>query len=192
MATMAAADVPALTPAVITASASIVVAVLVFVGNQLAQARNERRQAALDRVNTQLRELYGPLFALVEVNEHLWRAVRESHLPGRDERASAALSESQTAQWRTWLSEALMPANKKMRDVIVQHADLLLDNDMPQVLQDFCAHVASYEVLLSRMDQPSVERTVVRHPGKPYVSYVQTSYAALRKERERLLARRRR
>ena len=189
---MAAADVPALTPAVITASASIVVAVLVFVGNQLAQARNERRQAALDRVNTQLRELYGPLFALVEVNEHLWRAVRESHLPGRDERASAALSESQTAQWRTWLSEALMPANKKMRDVIVQHADLLLDNDMPQVLQDFCAHVASYEVLLSRMDQPSVERAVVRHPGKPYVSYVQTSYAALRKERERLLARRRR
>jgi hypothetical protein len=73
--------------AVITASASVLVAVLVFVLNQRAQIRQERRQARLARVNSQLRELYGPLNALVEVNERVWDALRDSGLPGKADRS---------------------------------------------------------------------------------------------------------
>jgi hypothetical protein len=44
-----------------------------------------------------------------------------------------------------------MPANVKMRDLIVHRADLIVENDMPQTLQDFLrAHVASYEVHLAK------------------------------------------
>lgn len=67
--------------AVITASASILVAVLVFTLNQRAQIRQERRQARLARINSQLRELYGPLNALVDVNERIWEALHDSGLP---------------------------------------------------------------------------------------------------------------
>jgi hypothetical protein len=75
--------------AIITASASILVAVLVFILNLRAQVHQERRQARLARVSSQLRELYGPLNALVDVNERIWEALRESHLPRTDGRRQA-------------------------------------------------------------------------------------------------------
>ncbi|MFJ8582912.1 hypothetical protein [Micromonospora sp. NPDC093277] len=55
----------AVTPAAVTASASVLVAAGVFVANLIVQYRNERRQMELARINAQLRDLYGPLFALV-------------------------------------------------------------------------------------------------------------------------------
>jgi len=75
-----------MTAAVITASTSVVVAVLVFVLNIRSQQLLERHRAQLDRLNSQLRKLYGPLYALVDVNEHLWNALRDSILPPAAER----------------------------------------------------------------------------------------------------------
>ncbi len=184
---MAAAATQGIAPAVITASASIVVAVAVFVANQLTHLRNERRQAALARVNAQLRDLYGPLFALVAVNEHLWTAMRGAYLPERDRRRSGSLSEDEAEEWQRWLQQGLMPANVRMRDLILQHADLIVEDDMPHPLQDFCAHVASYEVYLSKPDNRRIGRALIGHPGAPYVTYVQDRFAALKAEQARLL-----
>lgn len=183
-----AAATSSVAPAVITASASIVVAVVVFVANQFTQLRNERRHAALIRVNTQLRKLYGPLFALVAVNEHLWTAMRGAHLPERDSRRSGSLSENEAEEWGRWLQQGLMPANVKMRDLIVQHGDLVAENDMPQTLLDFCAHVASYEVHLAKPDDWRIGRVLVGHPGAPYVTYVRDRFTSLKAEQARLLA----
>jgi hypothetical protein len=187
---MAAGTSAGIASAVITASVSVVVAVAVFVANQLAQLRNERRQIALARVNAQLRELYGPLFALVAVNEHLWTAMHGAHLPDRDRRRAGPLSGNEAEEWRRWLRQGLMPANLKMRDLIVQHADLIVEDDMPQTLQDFCAHVASYEVHLARPDNEPIGRALIGHPGAPYVAYVRDRFAALKAEQGRLIGRR--
>lgn len=62
---------------ILTAAVSVFVAVLGFVLNQRAQLQLERRRARLERVNARLRSLYGPLFALVETNERVWRALRD-------------------------------------------------------------------------------------------------------------------
>lgn len=75
----------------------------------------------------QLRELYGPLNALVDVNERLWTALRESHLPPQEDRRPAAGEED----WRIWRDNALMPINRRMRDLIIEHADLLVGSDVP-------------------------------------------------------------
>jgi hypothetical protein len=58
-----------MTAAVIAASASVLVAVLAYILNQRGQVRQELRQARLARVSSQVRELYGPLNAMVDVNE---------------------------------------------------------------------------------------------------------------------------
>jgi hypothetical protein len=186
---MAAAATPAVEPAIITASASVVVAVIVFVANQVAQLRNERRQTALKRVNDQLRDLYGPLHALVSVNEHLWRTMRDAHLPESERRRAGAMTPEQTEEWRRWLHQALMPANLQMRDLVIEHADLISEEDVPTVLQDFCAHVASYEVYLARPEGSGTGRALIRHPGEPYVTYVRQGFAALKREQASLLGR---
>lgn len=170
--------------AVITASASVLVAVLVFVLNQRAQIRQERRQARLVRVNSQLRELYGPLNALVEVNERVWEALRDSGLPGKaDRRPSGADSD-----WRRWRSQALQPVNLQMRDLIVEHADLLIEHELPQALCDFCAHVAAVEIVLAAEADGVRERALIVHPGAPFATYVREAFLRLKKEQQHLLS----
>lgn len=169
--------------AVITACASVTVAVLAFLLNQRAQLRQERRQARLTRINSQLRELYGPLNALVDVNERIWHAMRSTTLPRQPDRHPGSGSE----EWRRWRDQALMPANRQMRDLIVDHADLLIEQYVPEALRDFCAHVASLEVVLAGQARGLYESALLRHPGARYVEYVRESFAHLKCEQRELL-----
>jgi hypothetical protein len=185
--------VQAVVPAAVTAAASILVAAAVFVGNIVVQARNERRQTVLARVDAQIHDLYGPLFALMTVNERLWTTMRATMLPDSGRRHSDVLTQRESEEWRSWLQQVLMPTNIKMRDAIMRHADLMIGDNMPTVLQDFCAHVASYEVVLARGDGPDepVGRPLVPHPGTPFAEYVRTSFAALKSRQATLLESRR-
>jgi hypothetical protein len=173
--------------AVITASASVIVAVAVFILNQRAQIRMEQRQARLMLINGQLRELYGPLNALVDVNERLWESLRETSLPGRAERRPGEGND----EWRRWRDSVLMPANRQMRDLILDRADLLIEDHIPSPLLDFCAHVAAREVALAGRAEGFPERATVPHPGAYYVSYVRDSFTSLKTEQRRLLQTRR-
>jgi hypothetical protein len=169
--------------AVITASASVLVAVFVFILNQRAQILQERRQIRLTRLNSQLRELYGPLNALLDVNERIWEVLRQSHLPAQVERRP----EGGTEDWRRWRDNALLPINRRMRDLIIEHAHLLVESDVPQPLRDFCAHVASLEIILAAEVEGIRERALIVHPGTPYVSYIRSSFEYLKGEQQHLL-----
>ncbi|MEU8430323.1 hypothetical protein [Micromonospora sp. NPDC048169] len=173
-----------MTAAVIAASASVLVAVLVFTLNQIGQFRQERRQAKLSRINSQLRDLYGPLNALVDVNERIWTAMRsEGLLPAQSERTP----EGGTDVWRRWRDHALQPANRRMRDLIIEHADLLIGVEVPQVFRDFCAHVAAQEIVIEGEDGHVKEAALIRHPGANFVAHVHEAFAALKKEQAALL-----
>jgi hypothetical protein len=178
-----------LAAALTTASATLLVAVLLYVLNQRSQVRLERRQARLARVNSQLRDLYGPLNALVDANETVWRALRDSELPEKERRRSGNLSAEQSLSWSVWVNRALMPANQRMREIIVTHADLIVEPRVPDPLRLFCAHVAAYEAFLGGVgpaDEPS-GHPVVHHPGRLFVDYVRQSFSALKCEQARLL-----
>ena len=182
----------AMATAVITASASAIVAVLVFVLNRQNQYQFERRQALLARVNAQLRELYGPLQALVHVNELVWKSLRDSSaLPAGNERIDMGqLGKHELGTWMAWLNHSLMPANVRMRDLILDHADLIIEAEMPGPLLAFCAHVSAYEVILRSNAESGVHagNRLIGHPGDVYVHYVDRSFAALKDEQARLLA----
>jgi hypothetical protein len=169
--------------AVIAASASVIVAVLVFVLNQFAQVRQERRQIRLARIGSQLRDLYGPLNALVDVNERIWKALREARLPPQSERRA----EAATGDWIRWRDHALMPTSRKMRDLIIEHADLLVEVEVPAPLGEFCAHVASLEIVVAAEAVGSTEAALIRHPGAAYVDYVRCTFTTLKNEQQRLL-----
>ena len=158
-------------------------AVLVFILNQRGQIRQERRQARLARINSQVRELYGPLNAMVDVNERIWEALRDSELPPQIERRPDVGTES----WQRWRDGALMPANRRMRDLIVENADLLVGTEVPQVLRDFCAHVTSAEVILIAEAKGKSERPLIPHPGAAYVDYVRKTFISLKLEQQQLL-----
>jgi hypothetical protein len=172
-----------MTAAIITASASVVVAVMAFLLSQFAQIRQERRQALLARVNSQLRDLYGPLNAYVDANEKIWDALRETLLPPQNERRP----EAATPEWLKWRDQVLMPTNRRMRELIIEHADLISEKEFPVPLLAFCAHVQSLEVALAEEAEGVRRHALIKHPGEDYTKYVRNSYLRLKEQQQNLL-----
>ncbi|NUO60009.1 MAG: hypothetical protein HOV78_25370 [Hamadaea sp.] len=175
---------------------SVIVTVgLAFVGylmTYLNGLRLAQRQARLARINQQLSDLYGPLFALIEANLRIYDAFLAKH--GRPDGRSpfdgeAPATEEALAGWRTWATTAFIPNIRAMRDVVVARADLLIEEQMPAVLLQLCAHVSGYEITAGRWAEGDYdERTsVVAWPGKELRLYISERFTHLKSEQARLL-----
>jgi hypothetical protein len=174
--------------AVLTASASVIVAVLAFVLNQWGQARVERRAARLERVNAQIRDLYGPLNALADANETVWEALRDARLPDTATRRSGTSPAVEDEEWwSAWMTHALMPTNRRMRELILNNAHLIVEPELPEPLRVFCAHVAALEVAAAlREARGGSAETLVHHPGRSLNEYLDSAYTGLKREQARL------
>jgi hypothetical protein len=69
-------------------------------------------------------------------------------------------------------------------EVIINKAYLLIEDEMPQCLLDFCAHKAGYDVVIERWKQGGYAEhlSVVRHPGDALLDYLQRSFIELKRK----------
>ena len=173
----------------------IVTVALAFVGylaTYLNGLRLAQKQAQLTRVNQQLSELYGPLFALLEADSRIFAAYVQKYArpDGRIPIGHATPpTEEELAAWRTWVTTAFIPNIRAMRDVVVTKADLLIEDEMPQVLLDLCAHVSGYEITAARWEQGdhTEHLSVLPFPGRELGEYVRDRFTRLKSEQARLL-----
>ena len=136
-----------------TAGASIAVALIAALFAYRNADAMHRKQQRLARLNLQLGEFYGPLFSLVEVGEAAWRQFRKDFRPGISYLfADGELTDEEHKKWVQWMRVVFMPTNRRMYDLIVNKSHLLVEPQMPQCMVDFCAHVATYEVILAQWD----------------------------------------
>ena len=154
--------------------------------NDLAMARRKDR---LDRVNLQLRLLYGPLFALTDATDAAWKQFRKQYRPGMPFFSkSRKPTDSELEAWRLWMVNVFMPMNRRMVEFIVSNADLL-DGEMPRSFLGLVAHVTSYEVILARWASNDFE---VHVPEISFPEEIQTvirnNYNVLRDRQRALLA----
>ncbi|MFI5650433.1 hypothetical protein ACIA71_04385 [Streptomyces anulatus] len=176
--------------AAITASTSVLIAVLAYWLNRRGERIRAVHQAKLEWVNSQLKNLYGPLLVLADVNETAWKEYKSRYLPEDiSQRRSQALTEQESRHWKTWMVTVFAPAALRARDKIVEHGDLIIEKEVPRVLLDYCSHAASLEVLLAEWDSPEEAKDLlVRHPGSDFVKYVRASYATLKETQSTLLS----
>ncbi|MEY9857082.1 hypothetical protein ABH935_002690 [Catenulispora sp. GAS73] len=185
---------------------SVIVPLLVTVGVAAAgylatyatNLRLERRKDQLARVNRQLSELYGPLYAQSEAVGRAWRKyVARYGIPWQGSAGgNVTASAEEAATWRLWVSTVFMPLNRRMVETIVSHADLLLEERVPEPLLALCAHVACYEPILATWAQDgfssvsSADHVSVAgdFPDADVSNYLQTSFQTLKREQSRLLA----
>ncbi|MFJ9433862.1 hypothetical protein ACIRQY_29995 [Streptomyces sp. NPDC101490] len=175
--------------AVVTACASILIAIMAYLLNQRGEARRSQREAMIDQVGNQLKDLYGPLLVLAETNEKAWIEYSRRHiLPTRVGSSGILLSELEEMRWRTWVESVFAPTAQKMREIITTRGDLIIGGEMPPVVLEFCAHAATYDALLANWSgaDPS-KSTLIRHPGSRFLSYVRESYESLKVEQALLL-----
>src|SRR5262245_1362761 len=130
---------------------TIVLAFAGYVAAYLNGVKLAQRKEHLDRIERQLRELYGPLFALVSASGEAWRGFRQIYRPRAESywRSTPGPTEKEAAAWRLWMVEVFMPLNLRMAQLVTEHADLIEESEMPPCLLTLCAHVEGYRAIVS-------------------------------------------
>jgi hypothetical protein len=138
----------------IPATAAVLTAVLAAVLSYAYNRRLQRRQARLDRLNAQLEQLYGPLYATLEASRMAYRKFLDNVRPG-----SASLFEGkpptkkQLRLFRQWVETVSHPRAVQAFELITGRAHLLIESEMPDCLLQFLAHKSGYDVLTRRWQE---------------------------------------
>src|SRR5262249_37870131 len=151
---------------------------LAFVGYVVTYRNSVRlaqRKDRLDRIDRQLRELYGPLFALITASGEAWTGFRAIYRSRARSywRSAPKPTEQEAAAWRLWMTEVFMPLNTRMAQLVTEHADLVEEPEMPPSLLKLCAHVEGYRAVLAAWKDGDFSRhaSVVDFPGSDLLAY---------------------
>jgi hypothetical protein len=90
---------------------------------------------------------------LIRANRPAWEAFRKDVRPGLGEDfwgTHPTPTPEEAAAWRLWIAEVLLPANEEIKEVIVNQAELLDEQTIPDCLPEACAHADLYKPLLRR------------------------------------------
>lgn len=178
-------------------STIVVTICLAFIGyiatylNNIAVARRKDR---LERINLQLRNLYGPLYATDQASRIAWDAFRSRYRPsGSFFRSTPPPTKEELEAWRLWMSEVFMPLNLRMEKIIVENADLILGDQMPDSFLEFIAHVAAYKPVIKKWQSGDYsEHTSFSNYPTEMRQHIVSSYSQLKKEQEIILGKLRR
>lgn len=166
---------------------SIILALLGYVATYLNSLRLARRKDRIDRLDRQLRELYGPLYALTVSADKAWHAFRSQigRPTGSFWNAAQPPSEAERNDWCLWMREVLMPINLRLETVLLEHADLLDRPEMPASFLDLLAHVASYKAVLKAWEHGDFSRYVAILDYPVAVnSYARDEYLRLKRRQQ--------
>ena len=178
--------------AMTTLIVTVALALVGYLATYLNGVRLAQRQARLARVNLQLSDFYGPLFALMEANSRTYDtfSARHARPDGRDPfDHDIPPTEQELAEWRTWAGTVFIPNIQAMRDVVVTKADLLIEQEMPPALLQLCAHVSGYEITAARWAQGRYEEhlSVIPFPAGELMEYTRDRFTRLKREQAVLL-----
>lgn len=174
----------------ITTVVTILVAFFGYLITYLNTLRLSQRKDHLERINRQLGELYGPLFALSEASHIARKKFLQKHASGRTSFFAKDIkhSEDELSVWRLWMKTVFLPINFKIYDLVLSKSDLLIESDMPNCLVIICAHVTSYKVVLERWEQADFsEHTALIPFPKDFRDYVKVSFEKLKSKQAKIL-----
>lgn len=174
----------------LTLSVTIILALLGYLAKYLNDKKIAERKDRLDRVNRQLKELYGPLYSLTRASKIAWLGFRQKYRPGKESywKSLPPPDKEEEAAWRLWMLEVFMPINLRLEKVIVENADLLVDEELPECLLEVCAHVAAYKTIIKNWEAKNFTEhaSPIRFPSGMY-DYTEEMYHRLKKEQASLL-----
>jgi len=174
--------------ALIATVSALVLALITSGLTYLATKRHATRANRFAYSSRQLSELYGPLHALERASYSYYKELERMYGEGQGRQFLVSdLTGSPSGDllnvWKYSVRHVFMPINRRIFDLIITKTDLLEDDEMPQCLVNFCAHVTGYEVTLARWDDGdfSVLVSVVQHPSEEFARYLQSTYSSLKK-----------
>lgn len=169
---------------------TVLSAVVGFLAKYANDLSTERRKDKLDRINTQLRQLYGPLYACERAHSIAWGVFRNRYRHGGAYfPPNTAISEEDKQAWRLWITEVFLPMRERMETAVMDNGDLLLEDAMPDCLLQLCAHVEAFRPIVKRWENKDFAEHIppVEFPREDLRVYLEESYRLLKTEQQKLL-----
>ena len=179
----------------IAAIAAVLVAAFGYVVKHASDVRLAQRNDRLQRINRQLSDFYGPLLALTRSSNESWLAFRKRYRPGSGSywKTDPPPTVDDVIAWRLWMTTVFMPVNQRMTDLVLSHADLIDEPEMPPCLLAMCAHVAGYQAVLKRWEAGEISLcrednvSIVNFPSQELAEYASAAFTRLKAEQGALL-----
>ena len=135
------------------AVAIVVTVVLAFIG-YIATHRNNlslaRRREALELINAQINEFYGPLYIVATVGRIEYLALISKMGREPEGELERPLAQDEFREWRIWMTQVFMPMNEWCEKLLLEHAYLLREEKLPDCIIRFFTHVAGYKPVLKK------------------------------------------
>lgn len=175
---------------VITLIVTIVLAFVTLLAKYINDVIIAQRKDRLERVNQQLKNLYGPLYAINEASQVAWKEFRLIYRPGKSFFGTQPPPNNEELKaWQLWMSEVFMPLNLKMEKIIVENGDLIIEKEMPEYFIKFCAHVAAYKPVIKKWELGDYsEHTSFSNFPEGFREHIKKSFQHLKNEQSRLLS----
>jgi hypothetical protein len=143
-----------------------------------------RRKDKLELVNRRLNEFYGPLYVASQAGNIAYRSL----LKKQGKTQSFPILDGEMKEWMLWMTTIFMPLNDIRENIIIEKANLIIEEQMPQCLLDFVTHVVGYKAVLAKWaaGDYAERRSTIGWPPE-FDVYVARSYAALKAEQTHLL-----
>ncbi|HYW14223.1 MAG TPA: hypothetical protein VE871_19815 [Longimicrobium sp.] len=171
--------------------AAVAVALVGFIVTYAISLRLAVRKDQLDRVDRQLRDLYGPLFSLNRVSAEVYRAFRQEWRRDVQGYWSNAVppTDDEARAWRLCMVEVFFPLIARMEDLVIQHADLIDETEMPGCLLELVTHVSTYRAVLRAWEEGDYSRhtSMLPYPRQTITEYLERRYAELKHRQGELL-----
>jgi hypothetical protein len=111
------------------------------------EEEKRRNDAALGYIESQIRDLYGPLLGLIQQSENIYEVARRL-LPGplKDTRKDfPQFSEDQSQSWVFFVESYFIPIHEQAPCLISSKTHLLEQTELPKSLRDFLNYAADLE-----------------------------------------------
>jgi hypothetical protein len=173
----------------------VIAAVIGYFIKYRTDLRLAQRNDRLEQINRQLSDFYGPLLALTRASDESWQAFRARHRPGGGSfwKDDPPPTVDDAIAWRLWMITVFIPVQRRMMDLVLAHADLVEEPEMPPCLLSLCAHVAGYQAILKLWENGDISTarednvSVVNFPSQDLADYAAAAFSRLKAEQATLL-----
>lgn len=164
-----------------------------------AEAAARGNQARVDHLNSQIKHLYGPLYAHLITGEAAWASFRAEYAPVDGERGYfdyTPVTPQHIARWQVWMRHVFHPTNQAMVALILNNTHLLEGDEFPPALSKLISHVKFYDGIIAQWDDrelslslmaPQDYVSIIDFPQQELADYIVPAYRALLEKRRGLL-----
>lgn len=169
---------------------------LAFAGYMITYWYNLRlakRKEQLDLVNKRLNDFYGPLYITSQAGYSAYKTLlTKLNRKSIFEKTDPPPDDQVLEEWRIWLTTVFMPLNEIREQLILENAHLIREEQMPECLLQFIAHVSVYKAIVKKWElgDYSEHAPLIDYP-QDLMHYLSVSYRELKEEQMRLIGKRR-